>query len=1022
MSSRLAVALLGLGLAAPGCRREEPPAPLEAVERPAPPPASVVDPLDEALARADVGEHRAALAALEVLLPTRADDTLVWAALEREAVAAGAAGDLLDRLSTSQAVGGQRARHFALRAALAIEARRPDQAIEAADLLATEDPGAAAAFRAWAAQAGATLEGATLDPTIPADALAIAASARDERTRRASFETARSVPGWRAALLRGELARAAGDGPGVAREVEIALADPDPRARLGGLALRLEAADDPAQVAAAALEAARAAAAWRAGEEAAGFLARAVAADLARSMPDGALQAARELVSARPLGDDPVTARMKASLAEVALLAGEAEEALHASTHALAGEMREGPRRDAAWSLARAAWRLCSLPDVEEAIRALPEAEAAVARGLAAACEGDVVTARSVLQPSGLPPAVGVDVALARALAWMGRPQAVEAARQAVTLADEGGRPVTRVEARLALERHARIAGQPRVAAEVVADLERIAPTPAMRMEACARRMALGLPAPLPPADPDEPAQATAWRAFGASETGGGEPPAVAAWAAGRRALGQRDWAAAARWIRAAMVSLPVARQGRWTPPLALDGADGPAFDADAKAAASGVGEGAEDVILALHEWSRFRQLQRIGAAVGDDFTRGMDPEKATAFRAAWTREHARSLMWLAGTGPFPREERGRTAQALAAGRRCDRALGTPPSAGALRSRFPGLALISIRLGAAEGEMLVLTPTASRLVLLADADGIRRLAVDWRAALEQGRIATGQRTDPVAGDALRAATIDRAGDILAGLPHYVLALDADLLLFPWSTLPEQSEGRRFLVDIRTIETTLRLGPPAPPPAGYRIDFYGTGEEETVVPAQASGEAIEPAILEEAPPAPLPRTEIPSVAGPFRRGYVVLREGAEASAGDYRAHAGGARFIHLAGLTAAPDGGLAWATSRLALPDLRCTPLDARLVTLSRPVDPLQQVARAHALLDAGARSVLVALWEVPEPLGLRYLTAMYESLSQDRPPVGALLEARRALRSDEALAEDIEDPSSWGAYLLLGVP
>ncbi len=1023
MSRWPAVTLLVLLLAAlaVACRREEapPPPPPPVVETPpAPPP---VDPLDVALAKADIGEHRAALAALEGLLPTRSDDTSLWAALEREALAAGTAGDLLDRLSVSEAVGGQRALHFALRASLALNAGRPDAALAAAAALETEDPGAAAALRARAARAGAPLDASTLDPSRPADALVLAATAADPRRQREALVAARSVPGWRAALLRGELDLALSDLASVERETGIALADPDPRARLGALLLRLSAAEGPADVSAAAVEAATAAAAQHAGEQAAELLQRAVVADLIRSTPDPALRAARDLIAGRPPGDDPVTARFEASLAEAALAAGEAEEALEASTRALAGEMREGPRREAAWSRARAAYRLCSAPDLEEAARTLPEAEAAVVWGLVAVCEGDLATARPALKAASLPPPAAVDVAQARALAWIGQAQAVEAARQAVGLADAWGPLAARIEARLALERHARLAGQTATAASALADLERIAPTDAVRIEIYARRMCLGVPAVLPPPGPDEPPQATAWRAFAeAPPPEAGEPPAVAAWAVGRRALAAGDWITAARMIRAAMVSLPVARQGRWAPPLALDGADGPSFETDLRAALPGMGQGAEDLVLALHEWSRYRQGVRIGDRVGDDFTRGMEDARATAFRAAWTREQARSLQWLAGTGPFPREQRGQTAQALAEGGRCDRPMGTPPAVVSVRGRFPEAAVLSLHLGDQAGELLVLTADVARVVPVPDPARVRRLVAGWRAALEAGR-ATGQRTEAAAGDALRAATLDLAGEALSGLPHLVLAVDPDLLLFPWSTLPEQFEGRRFLADIRTVETVLRLGqtipPGAPPSEGYKPDFYGSGAEpeETIVPPDE-------AEAEEAAVAGFSGSEIAYVTLPFRRGYAVAREGTDATAADYRATAGGARFVHLAGLGAAPDGGFAWATSRVPLPVLRCTPLHAQLVTLTRPVDPLQQVARARALQDAGARSVLLTLWEVPQPLRSRLLTAMYDALAQDRPPARALAEARSALRSEAAFAADLEDPSSWGAFLILGVP
>jgi hypothetical protein len=61
-------------------------------------------------------------------------------------------------------------------------------------------------------------------------------------------------------------------------------------------------------------------------------------------------------------------------------------------------------------------------------------------------------------------------------------------------------------------------------------------------------------------------------------------------------------------------------------------------------------------------------------------------------------------------------------------------------------------------------------------------------------------------------------------------------------------------------------------------------------------------------------------------------------------------------------------------------------------------------------------------WDVPDGARVKYLSSMYDSMNQERPPPRALFEGRRALLKDTLMGEDKDDPSLWGGFLLFGRP
>lgn len=158
----------------------------------------------------------------------------------------------------------------------------------------------------------------------------------------------------------------------------------------------------------------------------------------------------------------------------------------------------------------------------------------------------------------------------------------------------------------------------------------------------------------------------------------------------------------------------------------------------------------------------------------------------------------------------------------------------------------------------------------------------------------------------------------------------------------------------------------------------------------------------------------------------------------------RAEAGRARYLHFAthGLfddddplhsalvlapAARPAAGDVPAYELLTVQELfGLRPLAAELVVASacqtgrghlRPGEGL--VGMARALLFAGAQSLLLSLWRVPDRETKALMTAFYDALGDGAPPAAALQRARAGLLRDRD--GTLRDPASWAGFVLVGV-
>lgn len=111
------------------------------------------------------------------------------------------------------------------------------------------------------------------------------------------------------------------------------------------------------------------------------------------------------------------------------------------------------------------------------------------------------------------------------------------------------------------------------------------------------------------------------------------------------------------------------------------------------------------------------------------------------------------------------------------------------------------------------------------------------------------------------------------------------------------------------------------------------------------------------------------------------------------------------------------------TSRLSLFDLYNLRLRADLAVLSGCATGLSAVHGAdelvgltRGLLYAGARSVMVSLWDINDESTFRFMPRFYRHLAAGEPPVRALNLAQRQL------LREYPHPYYWAPFVLTGWP
>ncbi|MBV9396750.1 MAG: CHAT domain-containing protein [Bryobacterales bacterium] len=243
-------------------------------------------------------------------------------------------------------------------------------------------------------------------------------------------------------------------------------------------------------------------------------------------------------------------------------------------------------------------------------------------------------------------------------------------------------------------------------------------------------------------------------------------------------------------------------------------------------------------------------------------------------------------------------------------------------------------------------------------------------------------------------------------DRLAGFEHLIFAPHKDLHGLPFGAL---SDGRRSLIDAFTISAI----PSASVLARCRQKQ-----------ANAAGDAV--VIAAPDPRAPRIEEEARGIAGLLPGAKLFL--GADASLEAFQKHAPAARILHFSthGIFRRDNpvfSALQLSDARLSLVDLYRMRLQAELLTLSGchtgssvVVGGDELVGLMRGFLEAGARSLLVALWDIDDSATQQFMRYFYDDLRLGYALGSATQRAMQKMR------EHLPDPYLWAPFLLVGDP
>jgi CHAT domain-containing protein/Tfp pilus assembly protein PilF len=311
---------------------------------------------------------------------------------------------------------------------------------------------------------------------------------------------------------------------------------------------------------------------------------------------------------------------------------------------------------------------------------------------------------------------------------------------------------------------------------------------------------------------------------------------------------------------------------------------------------------------------------------------------------------------------------------------------------------------------------------------------IRRRVEVFRALIERGNEVSAVEPALLAqGRRLYELLLLPVEEALAAAERLVVVSEGPLLTLPFETLVREIEPPRYLFQWKPLSHAasagflIELQRSRPPEAGRAGTVVAFGDPDLPESARASGIGRLPFAREEA-------ERIGSLFGGRSRVFV----GRAASEGRARSIGTDARVIHFAthalpdarfplesALVLTPGEGAAeegpadgWLRAWEIAESLR---LNADLVTLSgcetglgRELQGEGILGLARAFQFAGARSVLVSLWAVPDRSTRDLMVRFYEGLDRGLAKDEALREARRELLAAGS------HPYHWSGFRILG--
>ena len=360
-----------------------------------------------------------------------------------------------------------------------------------------------------------------------------------------------------------------------------------------------------------------------------------------------------------------------------------------------------------------------------------------------------------------------------------------------------------------------------------------------------------------------------------------------------------------------------------------------------------------------------------------------------------------------------------------------------------------GEVLLEYLVGRERTTLFVVDHTGLEVHELPEEQALGDLVREFRESLQDpGALGAGRRT--MQARRLYRLLVAPARRQLETARRLVLVPDGPLLLLPFATLqidaggpggsPEYLVGRWSLAAVPSMSVAAALNRrPRRPQAEPAIELYAVADPSAAEPPPELAQMRSPTRGEDgaAAGAALPRLqaareEVRAIAALLPADAVVVRVGADAGEAVVRAdpRLRAARRIHFAThalvnsidpdrsalVLAGGDG----EDGLLRVPEIASLELGADLVVLAgcdtglgRQVRGEGLLGLTQAFLDAGARRLVVTLWQVPDRGTERLMTRFYRELRQTDPAEALARAQRKAIESGEA-------PFAWAPFVVVG--
>ena len=336
-----------------------------------------------------------------------------------------------------------------------------------------------------------------------------------------------------------------------------------------------------------------------------------------------------------------------------------------------------------------------------------------------------------------------------------------------------------------------------------------------------------------------------------------------------------------------------------------------------------------------------------------------------------------------------------------------------------LQSNFRKIVFLSYRVHNGSLIGVAFSDSSGQVLNLGSAEEIFALSAQQKSLLLQDRenpavLAPDSENHKVA-NRLKNLIFEPFNDTTQRLVSMIFIAPPELEQMTFGTLPDQQNGLRFLSGMRRVSSVPGLS------ELLRSSKLRSKKLERLAVAEEVENSTESDLLrsgKENQP-----VEVDQISLSFKSDDRKVLIGEKSSLKEYREHAPMARFIFFAQAKSSDAGGFLLNGEELTLSEMSSMTLKAKLVVISAHPDAQVQRRRVHALLNAGARNILVFDWSLPNNFKRAMLDKMFESLLRDEPIAEAIAKiSKLSLGIPNKNGVKANGPGSWGSLHLYGYP